>query len=156
MSSQKIYGLYGLKLHIVEIRWGVTMRDGRTNKRTTEDRATQPMEAGGWVSQYFWHFRSDFLRLFFDCPEMPSSSLLGKHLVSKPTRLVARLGRKVPSLENLDLPRRLLKVGKSGKKSWQISTRQKSRKKLPCSFPSPALIKHLQFRKENTRRLKEK
>ena len=40
---QKIYGLYGLKHHIVEIREDVTMRDGRT----TEDRATQPMEAGG-------------------------------------------------------------------------------------------------------------
>ena len=52
ISSQKIYGLYGLKHHIVEIGWGVTMRDGRTNeRRTTEDRATQPMEAGGWVSQ---------------------------------------------------------------------------------------------------------
>ena len=25
---------------------------GRTNERTTEDRATQPMEAGGWVSQF--------------------------------------------------------------------------------------------------------
>ena len=25
---------------------------GTTNKETTEDRATQPMEAGGWVSQY--------------------------------------------------------------------------------------------------------
>ena len=28
------------------------MRDKQPNKRTTEDRATQPMEAGGWVSQY--------------------------------------------------------------------------------------------------------
>ena len=27
---------------------------GTTNNRTTEDRATQPMEAGGWVSQYWW------------------------------------------------------------------------------------------------------
>ena len=42
ISSQKIYGLYGLKHHIVEIRGDVTMRDER---RTTEDRATQPMEA---------------------------------------------------------------------------------------------------------------
>ena len=49
ISSQKIYGLYGLKHHIVEMRWDVTMRDGR--RQTTEDRATQPMEAGGWVSQ---------------------------------------------------------------------------------------------------------
>ena len=32
-------------------RGDVTMQDGRTNKQTTEDRATQPMEAGGWVSQ---------------------------------------------------------------------------------------------------------
>ena len=43
-SFQKIFGLYGLKHHVEEIRWDVTMRDGR---RTTEDRATQPMEAGG-------------------------------------------------------------------------------------------------------------
>ena len=34
ISSQKIYGLYGLKHHIVEIRGDVTMRDGR---RTTND-----------------------------------------------------------------------------------------------------------------------
>ena len=27
------------------------MRDGRTNERTREDRATQPMDAGGCVSQ---------------------------------------------------------------------------------------------------------
>ena len=53
ISSLKIYGLYGLKHHIVEIRGDVTMRDGRTNERTTEDRATQPMETGGWVSQFF-------------------------------------------------------------------------------------------------------
>ena len=33
----------------MEIRGDVTMRD----EQTTEDRATQPMEAGGWVSQ-FW------------------------------------------------------------------------------------------------------
>ena len=56
ICSQKIYGLYGIKHHIVEIRGDVTMRDGRTNERTneqtTEDRATQPMEAGGWVSQF--------------------------------------------------------------------------------------------------------
>ena len=39
ISSHKIYGLYGLKHHIVEIRGDVTMRD---DERTTEDRATQP------------------------------------------------------------------------------------------------------------------
>ena len=27
---------------------------GTDGQRTTEDRATQPMEAGGWVSQYEW------------------------------------------------------------------------------------------------------
>ena len=48
ISSQKIYGLYSLKHHIVEMRGGVTDA-GRT---ITEDRATQLMEAGGWVSQY--------------------------------------------------------------------------------------------------------
>ena len=52
ISSQKIYGLYGPKHHIVEIRGDVT--EGRTNKRrrTSEDRATQSMEAGCWVSQF--------------------------------------------------------------------------------------------------------
>ena len=44
ISFQKMYGLYGLKHHIVEIRGDVTMRDER---QTSEDRATQPMEAGG-------------------------------------------------------------------------------------------------------------
>ena len=44
ISSQKIYGLYGLKHHIVEMRGGVTDAGQPTN---SEDRATQPMEAGG-------------------------------------------------------------------------------------------------------------
>ena len=41
ISFQKIYGLCGLKGHIVEIRGGVTLVDGRTDGRTTEceDRA---------------------------------------------------------------------------------------------------------------------
>ena len=44
---EKIYGLYGQKHHIVEMRGYVTDA-GRTNDRTnSEDRATQPMEAGG-------------------------------------------------------------------------------------------------------------
>ena len=33
MSSQKIYGLCGLKHHIVEIRDHVTRRDGRTTNK---------------------------------------------------------------------------------------------------------------------------
>ena len=37
-------GLYARKPHIVEMRGDVT--DAR-RRRTTEDRATQPMEAGG-------------------------------------------------------------------------------------------------------------
>ena len=42
------YSLYGLKHHIVEMRGGVTDAGQRTNERTNiEDRATQPMEAGG-------------------------------------------------------------------------------------------------------------
>ena len=38
--------------NIIEWRWEevLPMRD---DQRTSEDRATQPMEAGGWVSQYF-------------------------------------------------------------------------------------------------------
>ena len=45
ISFQKMYGLYGLKHHIVEISGDVTDA-GRTNKRTnkqttSEDRATQ-------------------------------------------------------------------------------------------------------------------
>ena len=42
ISFQKIYGLCGLKGHIVEIRGGVTLVDGRTDGRRTtecEDRA---------------------------------------------------------------------------------------------------------------------
>ena len=31
ISVQKIFGLCGLKGHIVEIRWGVTLEDGRTD-----------------------------------------------------------------------------------------------------------------------------
>ena len=49
ISSQKIYGLYARKYHIVEMRGDVTDA-GRKNERT-EDWASQPMEAGGWVSQ---------------------------------------------------------------------------------------------------------
>ena len=42
ISFKKIYGLYGLKHHIVEISGDVTDPDGRTNERTTrKDRATQ-------------------------------------------------------------------------------------------------------------------
>ena len=44
ISFQKIFGLYGLKHHIVEISGDVTDagRDKRTNKQTTsKDRATQ-------------------------------------------------------------------------------------------------------------------
>ena len=50
MSFQKMYGLYGLKHHIVEISGDVTDA-GRTDGRrqTREDRATQPMDAG-WLS----------------------------------------------------------------------------------------------------------
>ena len=49
ISFQKIFGLYGLNHHIVEISGDVTDA-GRTNKRQTrEDRATQPMDAG-WLS----------------------------------------------------------------------------------------------------------
>ena len=40
-SFQKIYGLYGLKHHTVEKSEDVTRRDGRTNKLTRKDRATQ-------------------------------------------------------------------------------------------------------------------
>ena len=66
ISSQKIYGLYGLKHQIVEISGDVTDA-GRTNNKQTvkiellsqwmieaefRNRATQPMDAGGWVSQF--------------------------------------------------------------------------------------------------------
>ena len=44
ISFQKMYGLYGLKHHIVEISGDVTDA-GRP--RTREDRATQPMDARG-------------------------------------------------------------------------------------------------------------
>ena len=42
ISFQKMYGLYGLKHHIVEKSGDVTDPDGRTDKQTTrKDRATQ-------------------------------------------------------------------------------------------------------------------
>ena len=44
-----IYSLYGLEHHIVEISGDVTDAGERTDKRTREDRATQPMDAG-WLS----------------------------------------------------------------------------------------------------------
>ena len=45
-----MYGLFGLKHHIVEMRGGVTDA-GQTNKQTiSKDGATQPMEAGGFVN----------------------------------------------------------------------------------------------------------
>ena len=48
-QNSKINALCFLKFFdLSEIRGDVTMRDGRTDERqTTEDRATQPMEAGG-------------------------------------------------------------------------------------------------------------
>ena len=42
----EIYSLYARKHHIVEMRGDVTDA-GQTPEQTTEDRATQPMEAGG-------------------------------------------------------------------------------------------------------------
>ena len=47
ISFQKMYGLYGLKHHTVEISGDVTDA-GRTNERrqTREDNATQPLDAG--------------------------------------------------------------------------------------------------------------
>ena len=45
----------------MEIRGDVTDA-GQTPEQTTEDRATQPMEAGGWVSQYVQY---DIFKLFF-------------------------------------------------------------------------------------------
>ena len=46
MSFQKIYGLYGLEHHTVEINGDVTMRtDKRTNDQTSENRATQSMDS---------------------------------------------------------------------------------------------------------------
>ena len=53
ITFQKMYGLYGLKHHTVEIRGGVTRRDDErtTNERQTmEDRATQPL--GCWKAEF--------------------------------------------------------------------------------------------------------
>ena len=41
-----MYGLYGLKHHIVAISEDVTMRDRRMDGRTRRGRATQPLDAG--------------------------------------------------------------------------------------------------------------
>ena len=55
-----MYGLYARKHHKVEMRGDVTDA-GRTTERTiTEDRATQPMEAGGWVSQKSFGFTKKY------------------------------------------------------------------------------------------------
>ena len=46
MSFQKIYGLYGLEHHTVEINGDVTMRtDKRPTKQTSENKATQSMDS---------------------------------------------------------------------------------------------------------------
>ena len=49
ISFQKMYGLYGLKHHIVEISGDVTDAGRTYGRRTREDTATHPMEAG-WLS----------------------------------------------------------------------------------------------------------
>ena len=49
ISSQKIYGLHGLKHHIVEMRGGVTRRDDN-DEQTREDSATQPL--GCWKAEF--------------------------------------------------------------------------------------------------------
>ena len=36
ISFQKIFGLCGIKGHIVEIRWDVTLEDGRTHTRNVK------------------------------------------------------------------------------------------------------------------------
>ena len=36
ISFQKIFGLCGLKGHIVKIRWGVTLEDARTHGRNVK------------------------------------------------------------------------------------------------------------------------
>ena len=46
IGFQKIYGLWGLKHHIVVIRGGVTRRD----KRIREGSATQPL--GCWKAEF--------------------------------------------------------------------------------------------------------
>ena len=43
-QSQKIFGLYGLKHHILEISGDVTQTGQPTERRTREDSATQPMD----------------------------------------------------------------------------------------------------------------
>ena len=43
----EIYGLYAQKHHILQMRGDVTDAGRTPEQRTTEDRATQPMEAGG-------------------------------------------------------------------------------------------------------------
>ena len=63
MSFQKIYGLYGLEHHTVEINGDVTMRtDGRTNEQTSENRATQSLDS---VRLSFAIFVPQHVRLFY-------------------------------------------------------------------------------------------
>ena len=55
ISFQKIYGLCGLKHHIVDIRDHVTRRDGRTDGRTNEQGKI------GLLSQ--WKLEAEFRNL---------------------------------------------------------------------------------------------
>jgi len=68
ITFQKIYGLYGLKHHIVEVRGDVTRRDDK-RRTTMEDRATQPL--GCWKAE----FRN------IDTIGVPSEVYLHKNLV---------------------------------------------------------------------------
>ena len=52
---QKIFGLCGLKGHIVKIRWGVTLEDARTTE--CEDRARILKQ-----NSQFFNFQSVFLQ----------------------------------------------------------------------------------------------
>ena len=72
MSSQKIYGLCGLKHHIVDIRDHVTRRDGRTTNN----------EQGkiGLLSQ--WKLEAEFRKNCFQCVGTKTYTILKNLLKS--------------------------------------------------------------------------
>ena len=91
VSSQKIYGLYGLKHQ----RGGVTDAGETNNEQTnSEDRATQPMEAGGWVSQW-------------DCPTIHNPTKMLRNRSLGPPWIWLRPSKKLDWIGKMKDPNKL-------------------------------------------------
>ena len=73
--------------NIIKLRWDVTDAGQTTNEQPiTEDRATQPMEAGGWVSQIVHGAEAEFLLIVQNNIQKPggknSAQTAGKDMVA--------------------------------------------------------------------------